>query len=134
MIAKQDTLTDIERILALMERYRTHACVNQVFSDIDEIQRLLEYYSFRTPQLADRYAEQLLSRYRYEIFALYGMSSISRRQADSSYLRLQQLLSSLARVALMRLCCEGALALSHSQIASSDGLLYLTLRNAVGHG
>ena len=53
----------------------------------------MEYYSFRTPQLADRFADMLEARYRYEIFAIYGPSLLLRRSSDSSYLRLDQLLS-----------------------------------------
>lgn len=72
LIARTETHTDRERILALLSPRSTDACVRQVFSDIDEINRLMEYYSFRTPQLADRFADLLEGRYRYEIFAIYG--------------------------------------------------------------
>ena len=65
MIARTETHTDRERILALLSPRSTDACVRQVFSDIDEINRLMEYYSFRTPQLADRFADLLEGRYRY---------------------------------------------------------------------
>ena len=97
MIARTETHTDRERILALLSPRSTDACVRQVFSDIDEINRLMEYYSFRTPQLADRFADLLEGRYRYEIFAIYGPSLLLRKSSDSSYLRLDQLLSSLIR-------------------------------------
>ena len=107
LIAKTETHTDRERILALLSPRSTDACVRQVFADIDEINRLMEYYSFRTPQLADRFADLLEGRYRYEIFAIYGPSLLLRKSSDSSYLRLDQLLSSLIRVAVLRLCCEG---------------------------
>ena len=102
MIARTETHTDRERILALLSPRSTDACVRQVFSDIDEINRLMEYYSFRTPQLADRFADLLEGRYRYEIFAIYGPSLLLRKSSDSSYLRLDQLLSSLIRVAVLR--------------------------------
>ncbi len=128
LIARTETHTDRERILALLSPRSTDACVRQVFADIDEINRLMEYYSFRTPQLADRFADLLESRYRYEIFAIYGPSLLLRKSSDSSYLRLDQLLSSLIRVAILRLCCEGIYSLTSSQIASSDGLLYLALQ------
>ena len=88
----------------------------------------MEYYSFRTPQLADRFIEKLESRYRYEIFAIYGSSLLLRKSSDSSYMRLDQLFSSLIRVAILRLCAEGVYTLSHTQIASGDGLLFLTLQ------
>ena len=132
LIARTETHTDRERILALLSPRSTDACVRQVFSDIDEINRLMEYYSFRTPQLADRFADQLWARYRYEIFAIYGTSELRRRQTESGYIRLEQLFSSLLRVAIMRLCCEGRLSLSRMQIAQSDGLLLLTLKKALG--
>ena len=131
MIARTETHTDRERILALLSLRSTDACVRQVFSDIDEINRLMEYYSFRTPQLADRFADLLEGRYRYEIFAIYGPSLLLRKSSDSSYLRLDQLLSSLIRVAVLRLCCEGIYSLTSSQIASGDGLLYLALQKQI---
>ena len=131
LIARTETHTDRERILALLSPRSTDACVRQVFSDIDEINRLMEYYSFRTPQLADRFADLLEGRYRYEIFAIYGPSLLLRKSSDSSYLRLDQLLSSLIRVAVLRLCCEGISSLTSSQIASGDGLLYLALQKQI---
>ena len=110
MIARTETHSDRERILALLSPRSTDACVRQVFADIDEINRLMEYYSFRTPQLADRFADMLEARYRYEIFAIYGPSLLLRGAATShDYVRLDQLLSSLIRVAVLRLCCEGVL-------------------------
>lgn len=131
MIAKTEQISDIDRILELLMPHVHDACVSQVFSDIEEIQRLLEFYSFKTPQLAERFADRLSSRYRYEIFALYGTAFLSNRQSDSSYLRLEQLLSSIVRVAVTRLCCEGVYTLSPTQIAASDGLLYLALKKEV---
>ena len=83
LIARTETHTDRERILALLSPRSTDACVRQVFSDIDEINRLMEYYSFRTPQLADRFADLLESRYRYEIFAIYGPSLLLRKSSGS---------------------------------------------------
>lgn len=133
LIAKHESLTEREQLLDLLFVYAQRPCVAHVFSDIAEIQRLLELYSFKTPQLADRLCEMLTSRYRYEIYALYG-APLSSRQIESSYLRLEQLLSSLIRVAVMRLACEGELSLTRSQIASSDGLLLLSLRAAMGRG
>ena len=128
MIAKTEICSDRDRILSLLSAHRTDTCVRSVFTDIDEINRLMEYYSFRTPQLADRFIEKLESRYRYEIFAIYGSSLLLRKSSDSSYLRLDQLLSSLIRVAVLRLCAEGVYSLSATQIASGDGLLYLSLQ------
>ena len=134
MIARTENASDIDLILDLLSPYRLNPCAARVFSDIDEIERLLDYYSFRTPQLAERFADRLSSLYRYEIFALYGTAFLKGKQSESSYLRLQQLLASLVRVAVMRLCCEGILSLSPSQVASSDGLLLLALQKETGHG
>ncbi|MDO5377469.1 MAG: hypothetical protein Q4G52_03950 [Clostridia bacterium] len=133
MIARYESLTECEQLLDLLSVYAPHPCVAHVFSDIAEVQRLLQLYSFKTPQLADRLCEMLTSRYRYEIYALYG-APLSARQTDSSYLRLEQLLGSLVRVAAMRLACEGELSLTPSQIASSDGLLLRSLKTAMGRG
>lgn len=132
LIARVDALTDLEQIIELLERYTQRESVAPVLHDIGEVQRLLDYYSFRTPQLADRFAEQLQSRYRYELFGLYGTAGLNRRRPDSSYLFLQQLLSQLVRVAVARLCCEGVFTLSQDQIAQSDGLLLCVLRQQMG--
>lgn len=59
MIAQTEICSDRERILALLAAHRSDACVRQLFADLDEIDRLMEYYSFRTPQLADRFIEKL---------------------------------------------------------------------------
>ena len=69
MIARTETHTDRERILALLSPRSTDACVRQVFADIDEINRLMEYYSFRTPQLADRFADLWDGKERAETVA-----------------------------------------------------------------
>lgn len=127
MIAHVDTLTELERIIDLLEHHDRES-ISPVLRDIREVQRLLDYYSFRTPQLADRFAEQLNNRYRYELFGLYGSAGLLRRRPESSYLFLQQLLAQLVRVAASRLCCEGALSLSHAQLLESDGLLLQNLQ------
>ncbi len=54
-----------------------------------------------------------------------------RRGETLPHLRLDQLLSSLIRVAVLRLCCEGIYSLTSSQIASGDGLLYLALQKQI---
>lgn len=133
LIARHESLTESEQLLDLLLTYAGRPCVDPVLSDIAEVQRLLQLYSFRTPQLADRLCEMLNARYRYEIYALYG-APLRSRQPESSYLRLQQLESSLIRVAAMRLACEGELPLTRSQIASSDGLLLRSLKTAMGRG
>lgn len=127
LIAQSNALTDLEQIIGLLERCAGRRSIAPVLHDIREVQRLLDYYSFRTPQLADLFAEQLQGRYRYEIFGLYGSAGLLGRRPESSYLFLQQLLGQLARVAAARLCCEGVLSLSHAQLLESDGLLLQVL-------
>ena len=134
MIARDYTpADDCQQIFALLEPYAQEPCIRPVLSDAQEVERLLELYSFRTPQLAERFCDQLHNRYRFEIYALSGEPSASRR-TDSSYIRLQQLLSELAHVAAARLCCEGKLRLSPWQLSQSDGLLLLAMKKAMGRG
>ena len=128
MIARVDVQTELEQIIDLLERYQAHASVAPVLRDIHEVQRLLDYYSFRTPQLADRFAEQLQGRYRYELFGLYGAAGTLSPRPESSYLYLQQMLGQLVRIAAARLCSEGALSLSREQLTGSDGLLLQAMR------
>ena len=104
MIARVDAQTELEQIIDLLERYHSHASAAPVLRDIHEVQRLLDYYSFRTPQLADRLAEQLHARYRYELFGLYGAAGALSPRPESSYLYLQQMLGQLVRIAAARLC------------------------------
>ena len=128
MIARVDAQTELEQIIDLLERYHSHASAAPVLRDIHEVQRLLDYYSFRTPQLADRLAEQLHARYRYELFGLYGATGTLSPRPESSYLYLQQMLGQLVRIAAARLCSEGALTLTREQLTGSDGLLLQALR------
>lgn len=95
----------------------------RVAGDIAELSRLLELYSFRTPQLAEHFLSTLSERYRYELFALFGETGSPQRAPSSVYIRLQQLQSALLHVLAMRLCCDGVLTLSPSQLRESDGLL-----------
>ena len=128
MIARVDAQTELEQIIDLLERYHSHASAAPVLRDIHEVQRLLDYYSFRTPQLADRLAEQLHARYRYELFGLYGATGTLSPRPESSYLYLQQMLGQLVRIAAARLCSEGALTLTRAQLTGSAGLLLQALR------
>ena len=134
MIARDYTpADDCQQIFALLEPYAQEPCIRPVLADAQEVKRLLELYSFHTPQLAERFCDQLHGRYRFEIYALCGEHPASRR-TDSSYIRLQQLYSELAHVAAARLCCEGKLRLSTWQLSQSDGLLLLAMKKAMGHG
>ena len=128
LIARVDAQTELEQIIDLLERYQAHASASPVLRDIHEVQRLLDYYSFRTPQLADRLAEQLHARYRFELFGLYGAAGALNPRPESSYLYLQQMLGQLVRVMTARLCSEGALTLTRAQLTGSDGLLLQALR------
>ena len=132
MIARVDAQTELEQIIDLLERYQAHAGAAPVLRDIHEVQRLLDYYSFRTPQLADRLAEQLHARYRFELFGLYGAAGALSPRPESSYLYLQQMLGQLVRVMAARLCSEGALTLTRAQLTGSDGLLLQALRRGLG--
>lgn len=120
-------LSECEQMLALLSRCDKSRCAGGVLRDAQEIRRLLSLYSFRTPHRAERLCAELTSRYRGDILALYGNSVLSRRQSDSAYLRLEQLLSLLVRVAALRLAHEGALSLSHAQLTQSDGMLLALL-------
>ena len=134
MIARElPQADDCQKILTLLEPYAQEPCIRPVLADVQEVERLLALYSFRTPQLADRFCDQLHDRYRFEIYALCGEPS-ARRRTDSSYIRLQQLRSALVHVAAARLCCEGRLKLSPSQLSQSDGLLLLSMKKAMGRG
>lgn len=129
MIARNEPqTTPCEQLLELLEAYRNERCISGVLADISEIRRLLTLYSFRTPQPAERLADQLTEHYRPELLAIYGMTQFSQKRTDSSYLRLEQLLSSLLRVALLRLSHHRLVSLTPSQLAQSDGLLLQTLQ------
>ena len=84
LIARTETHSDRERILALLSPRSTDACVRQVFADIDEINRLMEYYSFRTPQLADRFADMLEARYRYHLRPVAPSAPEQRQQLSAA--------------------------------------------------
>ncbi len=114
---------ETEQMLALLSRLDTRRHAKDVLADADEIRRLLSLYSFRAPQRAERLCAELSSRYRKEALALYGGSFLLCRQSDSCYLRLEQLLPVLVRVAALRLVHAGALSLSITQLTLGDGML-----------
>lgn len=119
--------SECEQLLALLSRYADVQGVGCVLADAAQIKRLLALYSFRTPARAEQLCAEVSSRYRRELLALYGRAAISRRQSESCYLRLEQQLPLLARVALLRLCQSGALSFSPSQLMLSDGMLLAVL-------
>ena len=131
MIAVNPTLPEHEtgQMLALLSRLDPRHCISGVLADAQEICRLLSLYSFRTPQRAERLCAEVSSRYRAEALTLYGGAFLLRRQSDSPYLRLEQLLSLLVRIAALRLSREGILSLSATQLTLSDGMLLALLRN-----
>ncbi len=115
--------SESDRMLSLLSRHERLNTVRGVLRDAREVQRLLALYSFRSPQRAERLCAELSSRYRPDILALYGSGALSRRQSSSVYLRLEQLLSLLLRVAALRLVRAGALSLSVTQLTQSDAML-----------
>lgn len=125
--------TECQQMLSLLARYESAANVGCVLADAAQIQRLLTLYSFRSPAPAERLCAEVSSRYRAELLALYGSAALSRRQSESCYLRLEQLLPLLARVAMLRLCRAGALPFSHSQLTLSDGMLLSLLEKEIEH-
>jgi len=114
---------ECERMLALLDRYGGRARTAPVIADAQQLLHLLQLYSFRTSSQAERLCAVLSSRYRREILSLYGAAALLRRQSDSCYMRLEQLLSLLVRVAALRLARDGALPLSHAQLTAGDGML-----------
>lgn len=114
---------ETEQMLSLLSRLDTRCQARDVLDHAEEICRLLSLYSFRAPQRADRLCAELSSRYRKDALALYGSAFLLRRQSDSAYLRLEQLLPVLIRVAALRLVRAGILSLSLTQLTLSDGML-----------
>lgn len=122
--------SECEQLLEQLSRYDAVVSIKAVLRDAKDILRLLALYSFRSPQRAERLCAELSSRYRKEILFLYGSAVLLRRQSDSCYLRLEQLLPVLIRVAALRLSQEGILSLSHAQLMQSDGMLLRLLQKA----
>lgn len=123
--------SECEQMLAMLSRCPGSRCASAVLRDAQEIRRLLALYSFRSPQRAERLCAELSSRYRKEILSLYGRAVLLRRQSDSTYLRLEQLLAQLVRVAALRLIRDGALSLSPAQLTQSDGMLLKLLEKEI---
>lgn len=122
---------DAERILSLLSPYARLDCAAAVFADIAGARRMLAANPFTTPELAERMEARLHERYQLEITALYGENGSPVRACDSAWLRLSQLIPTLVRVAVARLCLAGEFSLSRSQITGSDGLLARDLAAAI---
>jgi hypothetical protein len=103
--------------------------IADILRDAREIRLLLSRYSFRTPEAAERLCAGISSRYRQEMLSICSGAMLRSRQSSSVYLRLEQLLGQLMRVALLRLSRAGALPLSPTQLMHSDGMLLALLRN-----
>lgn len=127
-------LSECEQILLLLARRDKSNLLRQVLHDAQEIRRLLSLYSFRSPQRAERLCAEMSSRYHEDILALYGSAAYTRRQSSSVYLRLEQQLPLLARVAALRLSRAGVLNLSSSQLLLSDGMLLCLIQKATAGG
>lgn len=119
---------ETEPLFSLLSRLDAQQILRGILADADDILRLLSLYSFRSPQRAERLCAELSSRYRAEALSLYGSAFLLRRQSESCYLRLEQLLSVLARVAALRLVRAGTLSLSPTQLTLSDGMLLRLLK------
>ena len=131
MTAAQPLLaaSECEQMLDLLARHKSAPAIADILADAREIRLLLSRYSFRTPETAERLCAEISSRYRAEILTLSGNSMLLRRQSSSVYLRLEQLLSLLVRVALLRLSRTGALNVSQTQLMHSDGMLLVLLQS-----
>lgn len=131
IVSEYQDQSECEQLLTLLNRYAAIEGVGCVLADAAQITRLLSLYSFRTPTRAEQLCAEVSSRYRKELLALYGNSALLRRQSESCYLRLEQQLPLLARVALLRLCKAGIFPFSHSQLTLSDGMLLNLLRREI---
>ncbi len=121
--------SECEQALDLLSRHEHAAAVAGVLNDAQAIRRLLRLYSFSKSEAAERLCAEVSSRYRAEILSLFGNSMLLRRQSSSVYLRLEQLLSQLLRVAMLRLCRKGALPFSPTQLMNGDGMLLHLLQS-----
>ena len=121
--------TECELMLDLLSRHKSAPLIAGILRDAQDIRRLLHLHSFRKSESAERLCAEISSRYREEILSLSSGSMLLRRQSSSVYLRLEQLLGHLVRVALLRLSREGVLSFSHTQLMHSDGMLLALLMN-----
>lgn len=131
IIPEYQDQSECEQLLSLLDRYADIQSIGCVLADAAQIKRLLSLYSFRAPARAEHLCAEVSSRYRKELLSLYGNAALPRRQSESCYLRLEQQLPLLARVALLRLCKAGVLPFSHSQLTLSDGMLLRLLRKEI---
>ena len=121
--------SECEQTLDLLARHKNARAIDSILRDAQEIRRLLHLYSFRTPEAAERLCAEISSRYRADILAICSGAMLRSRQSSSVYLRLEQLLGLLVRVALLRLSRTGVLALSPTQLMHSDEMLLYLLKN-----
>jgi len=119
--------SECELALDLLSRSNNAAAIADILRDAQQIRRLVHLYSFRTPETAERLCAEIAARYRREMLSLCSGAILLRRQSSSVYLRLEQLLSQLLRVAIMRLSRAGALPISHTQLMHGDGMLLALL-------
>ncbi|MBR5288416.1 MAG: hypothetical protein IKU34_07505 [Clostridia bacterium] len=120
--------SECELALDLLSRHHCAAVIDGIVRDAQEVRRLLHLYSFRKNESAEQLCAEISSRYREEILRACSGAMLLRRQSSSVYLRLEQLLSQLLRVAVLRLSLTGALSLSQTQLMHSDGMLLHLLR------
>lgn len=120
--------SECELLLDLLSRHKNAQSIASILRDAQEIRQLLHLYSFRSSQRAETLYDTLASRYRKDMLAVYGSTSHPPYQTSSVYLRLEQLLSLIARAALLHLCRSGDLPFSKTQLTQSNGMLLHLLR------
>lgn len=128
MIAQSQIFNDNREIFALLSAFEGEDRIRAVFEDIRRISILLRHYSFRSFRMPEQLCLSLEEAYRSDLYALYGSRIYPDRQTDSAYLRLEQLQTDLLRVAALRLCTAGRLALSREQLTGSESQLCAALK------
>ena len=122
-------LSECELLLDLLSRHKNAQSIACILCDAQDIRQLLHLYSFRSSRQAETLYTALSARYRKDLLAIYGSMPHPPHQSSSVYLRLEQLLSLLARAALLKLCLSGDLPFSIMQLTQSDGMLLHLLKN-----
>ncbi|MBR5224391.1 MAG: hypothetical protein IKV90_01835 [Clostridia bacterium] len=120
--------SECELLLDLLSRHKYAQKIRPILLDAQDIRRMMHLYSFRSPRQTEALCTALASRYREAQLALYGIASLPPRQSSSVYLRLEQLLSLIARAALLHLSLSGDLPFSNTQLTQSDGMLLHLLK------
>lgn len=123
--------SECELLLDLLSRHKYTQKIRPILRDAQDIRRMMHLYSFRSPRQAEALCTALTSRYREAQLAIYGIASLPPQQSSSVYLRLEQLLSLLARAALLHLSRSGDLPFSNVQLTQSDEMLLYLLKKEI---